>query len=377
MKIQLIRLLDKYVGNLAAILIAAFKKEDINRYPKKILVIQTWGIGETILTLPAISEIRKKFPKAQIDVLCLERVKAVYEGWDFIDNLIQLSMSPFAIVSYMTKQWKQYDLVIDFEEYLRITGIIASCVGKTSLGYQNRGKGKLFSLAIKYGEDQHVAETHLDLARVFKDVKPITSLLPPPYPQEEEKKVDALFTKHKITQSKLFGLAPGAAESARARMWDKERYAALADKLLEKHPDAKILLLGGPGEKRLCQEVIDLMKNKNAIDLAETTSLKGYFALVKRLDLLVANDSGPMHIGAAMGIKTIGLFGPNIPLRWGAFGSKCKSLYEGDICKYSPCVNPHKGQVPECLWGKNHENYAMCMKNLSVQKVCKAAEEML
>jgi heptosyltransferase-2 len=73
-----------------------------------------------------------------------------------------------------------------------------------------------------------------------------------------------------------------------------------------------------------------------------------------------------MHIAAAQGTKTLGLFGPNIPLRFGPFGKDNIGLYKGSNCEFSPCINVHKGQVPDCIYSKNSSNYQKCMKNISV-----------
>ena len=83
--------------------------------------------------------------------------------------------------------------------------------------------------------------------------------------------------------------------------------------------------------------------------------------------MLISNDTGPMHIAAAQGVKTIGLFGPNLPIRWGPFGKWNIAVYKKGVCSYSPCINVHKGEVPECRFGEDNK----CMKAIKVEDVLK------
>ena len=84
-----------------------------------------------------------------------------------------------------------------------------------------------------------------------------------------------------------------------------------------------------------------------------------------------------MHIAAAQGIKTLGLFGPNIPLRFGPVGDGNIGLYKRYNCEFSPCINVHKGQVPDCMYPKSSNDYQKCMKNISVNDALKEVEKLI
>ena len=92
---------------------------------------------------------------------------------------------------------------------------------------------------------------------------------------------------------------------------------------------------------------------------------------MKELTLFISNDTGPMHIAAAQGTPTIGLFGPNLPTRFAPFGPDNIALYEKTPC--SPCINVHKGSFPDCF---NPEK-GLCMKQIRVEQVCAAATQLL
>ena len=94
-----------------------------------------------------------------------------------------------------------------------------------------------------------------------------------------------------------------------------------------------------------------------------------FFYLIEKCNLFVGNDSGPMHIAAAQKVKTVGLFGPNLPERFWPYGKGILLFTRAIIAYFSPCINVHKGQVPDCLFSKNSTDYQKCMKNIKVEDV--------
>ena len=375
----LIKLVDKYAGNLVCNLLALFsRKKAWDADVKKILIVQLWGIGETVLTLPAIEALRRKFPKAEISVLATPRNNDVYYKNKNIDNVVKINLNPFSAFGFILKSMKKYDLVIDMEEYLNISSIISSFAGRRIVGYSHNSRAKLYDIKIKYNDKQHAAQTFLDLVRAL-DIDYETAKLP-----------DLKFSKHdKIIVDKFFRVngikkndfavcvAPGAAESAKARMWPYERYAGLCDEIIDGY-NSKVIFVGNADEDELIRNIQQNMQNSNkTINAAGKISLNQLFYLIKKSKLFIGNDAGPMHIAAAQGIKTLGLFGPNLPTRFGPYGNGNIGLYKGYNCEFSPCINVHKGQVPDCLYPKNSNEYQKCMKNISVDDVLKEVEKMV
>jgi heptosyltransferase-2 len=196
--------------------------------------------------------------------------------------------------------------------------------------------------------------------------------------KKERQVVDKLLKKLKISKKgSLIGIVPGAAESSKCRKWPKDRFAKLADILVARY-NAQIIFIGAGNERNLIGNIRDSMKHKKkSWNLAGRISLKQSFYLIEQCRLLVSNDTGPMHIAAAQGVKTIGLFGPNLPVRFGPFGRNNVSVYKRKACQYSPCINVHKGQVPDCLYHKRSEDYQKCMKAISVDDVLSAVKKLL
>ena len=365
MGVRLIKFIDKYIGTVSCLVLAIFKifSRGYKGNTEKILFLQLWGIGETILTLPAVKELRKKYPKAEISILATDRNKDVYSGLGFFDKLIVLKLNPLSIKWFMLRNLKKYDLVVDFEEYLNTSSIISFFVGKKRVGFSHGIRSLLYTDKVKYNDKQHVVQTHLDLLKPLGVVKKADGLERLFVGADDRKAADSFIRKNKL--KRIAGIAPGAAESARSRMWPKENFAGLADKLAGEYD---VVFIGSKEEAGLVEEIKGLMKNK-VINAAGKINLKQTFYLVSKCSLFISNDTGPMHIAAAMGVKTIGLFGPNLPVRWGPFGKGNVSIYKGDICKYSPCINVHKGEVPECRFGEDNK----CMKAIRVRDVLDAA----
>ena len=376
----LIKLIDKHVGNLLCNFLALFNKKkasDNLKIINKVLVIQLWGIGETILTLPAIGALRRRFPKAEINVLATSRNKDVFFNNKNIDNAISIKLNPFSILGFLSRNIKKYDLVIDMEEYLNISAIISFFAGRRIIGYAHDSRAELYTDMVRYNDKQHAMQTFLDLVRIL-DINFDAGNLPKlDFSKSDKNAVDKFLKNDGVKKNDfIVCVAPGAAESAKSRMWPYERYAELCDEVVDKY-NAKIIFIGDFNEVDLVQSIQNKMENKNTINSAGKITLNQLFYLISKSKLFIGNDAGPMHIAAAQGVKTIGLFGPNLPVRFGPYGKGNIGLYKGYNCEFSPCINVHKGEVPDCLYPRNSNDYQKCMKNISVNDVLKEVEKMV
>tara|TARA_Y100000310_G_C20693631_1_gene823992 strand:- start:1219 stop:2346 length:1128 start_codon:yes stop_codon:yes gene_type:complete len=373
MGIKLIKFIDKYIGYFICLILSVFNFSSKQKKPKSILLIQFWGIGETILALPAIKALREKNKKSRIDILVTDRVKEIFYNNKNINNVKILKLNPFSIKLFILKNWKKYDLVIDMEEYLNISSIIAFFTGKQRIGYSHGIRSRLYTKQVKYNDKQHTAETFLDLIRALKINYKLKNLGKLNY-SKKDKNIIHKFLKYKKISKKDFvvGIAPGAAESAKSRMWPLENYVELCNNIL-KNKNKKIIFIGNKNENELIKKIQSKIKGKNrTINTSGLFDLNPLFCLIERCNLFISNDAGAMHIAAAQGVKTIGLFGPNLPLRFGPYGKKNVVIYKGHDCKFSPCINVHQGKVPDCYYSKNSKDYQKCMKNIKVEYVLKA-----
>ncbi|MBU0980344.1 MAG: glycosyltransferase family 9 protein [Nanoarchaeota archaeon] len=358
MLIGLIRWLDKYIGGLKCLAFGLFPKRRFIQ-PKRILAIQLWGLGESTLTLPALYALKKRFPEAKIEVLATKRNEEIYYKQPF--KLRVVALNPFSLLSFVLNN--KYDLVVDFEEYLNSSALVARMAGKHCIGFDTGVRKHALDNAIPYDDMKHTSETFFDLVRALGVKGEVEKLVALKVSDADDQAALRFMQEHKL--NRFIGIAPGAAESSRQRIWPLDRFAKVADSL-----DHPVVFFGGPDETGLIEDVRKQMKKESFI-AAGKLSLRQSFALVKRSKLFISNDSGLMHVAAAMDVPTIGLFGPNLPERWRPYNKKSTAIYKGHEC--SPCINSHKGEFPKCKFNDDNK----CMKKINVEEVVKAARKML
>ncbi len=367
--IKLSRALDRIGGNALCNILSIFKLikpqkegQNIIKHSQKILVINLWGLGDAVLTLPLIGEIKHKFPKAQVDVLATKRVENIYCDQKNIDNVILLENKKNIF------KFNYYDLVFDAEHYLNTSALAAFYLGKKTIGYSHGQRAKLYNYLVDYNDKQHIVHTYLDLLRkLFPKINNPKELVELSYSKEEQEEVTEILRKEGINKNDfVVGFCVSSAESAHSRMWAKEKFVKLADSLIEKY-NAKIIFVSGPNEFETNESVKALMKNPS-LNVAKFMNVKKTIAIIDRCCLFISNDTGPMHIAAAQGVPTIGLFCPNTPIRYAPYGSKNISIYKPVLPE--PCINVHKGVVPDC---SNHNH----MSNIQVGDVLEAAERII
>lgn len=369
--VNLIKFLDRYIGAIICLVLSLFSFSKKKVPCKRILLIQLWGIGETVLCLPAIKALRQKYKNIIIDVLTTKRVNDAFYNNKNLNNVRILSLNPFSIKGFILKNLKKYDLAIDMEEYLNISAIIAFFTGKERIGYSHGMRSRLYTKKVVYNGNQHVSQTFMDLLRPLGVNKKVKNLEKLNYSAGDRKKADKLLKNNNIAKKEfIVGLGIGAAESVKERMWPKERFAAVADYLIEKHK-AKIIFVGNDNERSLAEEAIRMMKNKdNAFNAAGQTALREMFYLVSLCKLFIGNDSGPMHVAAAQKARTIGLFGCNLPVRFAPLGKGNLSIRKQ---AGEPCINVHKGEVGKCRHGMENA----CVKKIEVEDVISAAKKVM
>jgi len=341
-----LRFIDKIIGGVlygSFAIASKIKKRKCTE--NNIIAIKLWALGESVLILPALKAL-KDSSKGKLYVLCTKQNKHIFEGIDFIDEVIVMEIKPgkiFKTASEIRK--KGIGACVDFEPYTKFSAVMAYLSkAKIRIGFDNRPK--LYTHPVEVEEDRHAVKNFINLVNVIHKTKYPEKLIPLNFSKMNESKTRLELEKHGIKKSdKLIGIHAGSAGSSLSRRWSEENFAKLADMLIEKYK-VKIVLVGSGNEEEMNNRILSFMKNK-AINLADELDLKEFFALTKRLKMFIANDSGPMHIAASMGVPTIGLFGPNLPQRYGPYGKRNIGLYKGNGM---PAVKPFQG-----IFGENNE----------------------
>jgi ADP-heptose:LPS heptosyltransferase len=156
------------------------------------------------------------------------------------------------------------------------------------------------------------------------------------------------------------------------KRWPLRNFAALAEAFSQHNPDLAIILTGQPHERGLLAQFGSIYK-RSSVDATELNSVSMTAAILRECDLLVSNDTGVMHLGAAMGTPTVGLFGDTSPHQWAPSGPRAAHVY-GTNTPCSPCINSYINLIPSrCA----NPDYGRCMADISVDSVLDAARAVI
>lgn len=326
---------------------------------KRILIIKLKGTGDVILSTVMIKNIAEAFPNAELHYLTerpsIPILEAIPEITKVIPYLPQKKSGGIQAIARVVRN--RYDLVIDAYSNPRTALITFLSSAKYRLGFPYRGRKYAYNF---FGPSQrtkyHAAELHLQLIGALKipiDYRDLYLVLP---------KEDILFAEHFIDQfpaGDFIGLCPGGGWAS--KKCDPEVFAQIGDALVERF-GYRIMIHWGKGDAEEARKIESLMNHK-PIMAPETTFLQ-MGAIMKKMRLLVSNDSGPMHLAAALGVKVLGLFGPTDPTLQGPFGDGNATIRNDAL----DCIGCNLLVCP-----KNHE----CFKQLSVENICNIADTLL
>jgi heptosyltransferase-2 len=362
------RFIEKKLLPLACSFLGIFKKKKpLTKENRNILVLRFWGVGETILTLPMIKALKEARPDSKITVFCTKRNESVFHGLPFIDRY--RTIGSFSIPFLVLTNFRKYDLVIDSEPHFAISAILAFFLGKRSIGYNYGERAKLYDVNIRYNDSQHVVFTFCDLLEPLEIRARPTELVRLHYTDEARKLVELRFQANSIRPGRkpIIGIHAFCGPTAPWRAWPKERFAELVDKIKARH-NPIIILTGTGSEDAGNAEIIGMLRDRSNVFNISNLPLPALFCLIEKYGLMISNDTGPMHIAAAQGVPTIGLFGPNSPVRFGPFPSERNAAFYHQTPNH-PVINVHLNQFVICD--------GECMRLITVDEVFQAADRLL
>ncbi|PLX41918.1 MAG: glycosyltransferase family 9 protein [Deltaproteobacteria bacterium] len=327
-----------------------------------ILVIRPGGIGDAVLTLPMMNSLGNYFPKATIDVLAERRNAGVYRAVEPGPAVYMYDVDP--LVTFKTLKAKQYDLIIDTEQFHYLSTIYANLLKPRSLiAFDTAGRGSLATHVVSYSDVKYEAQSFLDLAAVycrwgglFDEERPF--LFPPSESLALAEELFCIFDKKPVV-----ALAPSA--GALNRIWALEKFEELAVWLFGK--GYCLCLVGGADSLEAGARIASLGEGKNILDLCGKASLIETAAALSLCSACVSSDTGVLHLSYAVGSKVVGLFGSGLSVKWGPRGTRARVVSAGLDC--SPCT---RGSItPQC------KNGFKCMDDISVESVIAALEELI
>ncbi|MFC1806801.1 lipopolysaccharide heptosyltransferase II [Candidatus Omnitrophota bacterium] len=289
----------------------------------RILIIEVNWVGDVLFTTPAIRAIREWMPDAHISALVAPRCLDMLEGNPHINEIIILDedkkhkgiTGKLALISEL--RGKRFDMVISFHRSMTRMLICALAGIPRRVGYHTRKRGWLLTDSVIFKEnDMHRVEHFLRLVSsigIQAENKNYEFFIS----DNSIKKSDEILRDAGIGDEDFFVINPGG--NWLPKRWPAQRFADLCVELKDKY-GKKIIITGAKKDTPLAAEIIRL-SNNSALSICAKTTLKELGAVLRRASLVVANDSGPMHIAASQRTPTVAIFGPTSPKVTGPYGS--------------------------------------------------------
>jgi lipopolysaccharide heptosyltransferase II len=335
----------------------------------KILILKPSSLGDVIQALPVLRLLKLHFPGAEIFWWIDSALAPLIEGDPDLAGVVRFERKrwgkprhwPEMLRSVRWLREQNFDLVIDLQCLARSATFAWLARGKFLAGLDEVREGArgFYDLAVpRKSFHTHAVDWYLAvLPALGVPVHKNFQWLP-----ERPEIAAAINSKFKTQNSKLILLQPGA--RWKNKRWPAEHFAGLVRALAGKFPAARFGILGDPDDRPL-GEIISQAAPERCLNLCGATSLPEMIEWIRRCDLLITNDTGPMHVAAALGRPLVALFGPTEPRRTGPYGQLENVLRLDLPC--SPCLKS------DCAYEKTDE----CLRALSPATVLARVEKLL
>lgn len=287
----------------------------------KLLVRATNWVGDAVMCIPALEAIRAHAAQADISILARPWVADLYRGQPFANKIIPLDASvrgPFALEKFARElRRERFDSVLLLQNAFSAAWLAWRAGIPGRIGYARDGRRLLLTRAVHVPRPNeipaHESYYYLELLRrlgwldKLPTLTKITLHLAPGASEAAESRLQKAGAH---LNSLHIALAPGAAYGA-AKCWLPERFATVADSLIDEF-NADVILFGTPSEVEVSRQIAARMRHQ-PISLVGQTPIGELPALFSRCRLFIGNDSGAMHVAAAVGVPVVGIFGSTDP----------------------------------------------------------------
>ena len=330
--------------------------------PQRILLLRLERIGDMVMALDAIRDVRALAPSAQIDLVVGSWNAALAHAVPSVTNVETLDAAwlsrdggglgmPGLLRAAWSWRRRRYDLAINFEPDVRSNLVLAASGAARTAGWRSGGGGPVLDVALDYDPSAHTSLNARRLVQAtFGRTPPEPSMPLLRVPDSATAAAAAILRQ--ATGRPLVGVHLNGGRAI--KQWPPERFADVARRLADSR-GAAIIATGGPGDRGLISDLQRALAPRLVIDASAADSLLTSAALLAQLDLLVTGDTGPMHLAAAVGTPVVAVFGPSDPVRYATRGSVDRIVRIDLPC--SPCNRIRRpparcvGHTPDCLAG--------------------------
>jgi lipopolysaccharide heptosyltransferase II len=387
MKFGFMKFLDRWIGTPLCLALTAFRYlitplRWFKRRPREIrrvILIKFFGLGSMLMAVPMLRAIRRAHPGATLHFVTFGENRAVLEGTGLVDEII--AVSPKGPLRFAADAFRvlirlmllRAQVVIDLEYFSRFSVMLAYLsFAPIRVGFYlpQVWRGGLLTHRVYYNHFKHVTEVYLALAGAIgaEPGPPERPAIAVPGGGREEAS-RALAGAGVDLARGYVAVNPNASPLCLERRWPAEYFAELADRMIERC-GAQVVYVGSPSEREYAEHVRGLSRRADAVkNLAGSTSLEGAIGILRGARLVVTNDSGLLHLAAAVGAPVVALFGPETPTHYAPLAARARIFYKAVYC--SPCLNAYNFKTAPC----NGNN--ICMKQITVDEVFQAVSEEL
>ena len=338
--------------------------------PLRILIVRLDTIGDVLLSEPAFRSIRKHYPNATIDLIASPISAQVIQGTDAIDRIIPFQAPWHAawrgqsvskedatrtIDMIRRLRAEHYDLGFELRADIRDIAFLFATGARVKIGDSWRGGGWMLDIDAGAPVEAHRVEFALAIAAAA-GADPTPSAPTIALSSEDRSSATHHLGDLAGTRYVVFHMGAGFA----SKCLPVDRFARLATWFGR---DRAIVVVGGKGERTL----VDELKSLTSVpihDLVGPLSMKETAAVLEKAELFIGNDSGPMHLAAAVQTPVVTFFGPSEPHKYGPYGIRHELLEVELACR--PCDHVH------CI----HSEF-LCMTRLPITEIVRAAEKLV
>ena len=334
--------------------------------PKRILVVKLDHLGDVILATPVFSNLRQAYPNVELHALTGAWSRVVLERHPDINKVLEYNSPAFCRTGrptslkqtfqlYRQLRRQEYDLLVELRGDWRIVWFALLRITPHRL---SRAALQIASkLRLSRFSGTHETTRNLDVLR-YMGIPASVQTATFSVTTADEKWASNFLATHKIDrQDPLVAIHPGS--PIPLKRWLPERYAELADWLIAQKR-AQVLFVGVKNEIPIITEIQEFMR-AGTVSIAGKTTLTQLASILHICNVFIGNDSGPMHLAAAVGTQTIGLYGPGDPTHFGPMGTQCQTIRRKLDCP--PCLGT------TCQFGKEG-----CMSEIQVIDVIQTLE---
>lgn len=372
---RLYRLDQKLVGmlcQLVGLFVSRTERQPSPSEWRRIAVAKYMGMGSLVLATPLLQILRRSAPHAEIAAVTSASLAELARmlpfdkifAWDIRSLTSALKTFPQFIASL--RRWRP-DAFFDLEFFVNTSALVAWLSGapvRVGFHHAQSPRGKLLSHYLPV-TPRHASELFASLAwSLGIPIEPLPSVCRLNYDFGRVRDEIRSLPKPYIVVN------PNAGELALQRRWMPEGFHELLKRLLSAFPSFQLVVIGSRGERGHVMSVLsELATHPRICNLTGLLNLDELCFVLENATALVTNDSGPMHLAAALGTPCVALFGPETPDHYGPLGVGHRVLYKRLPC--SPCLSPFDGKLFPCPFD------VRCLRSISVDEVFEATAKLV